>query len=296
MAFEQYIDDFKSTFEDTVSDVKGEVNKFLSGPTKFNAGTLLRYPMTLGSSDYENMPFVLFMITSLQYENQTPDKKIEIGNGTFMSVNDIKSPRDVKSNIEDFICLYMPNSISISDTARYENMKAEGLIASMFSEDGLTLKDFQTALQKQIASALGGVGKELLKGADVQSPKEFMTYSSPAIREFAFTYKFMPKSYQESKNVEEIIKRFRRAMYPIQASDYRYSIPNSFSITFNNVQGVTKIPQVILTSCQVNYNPTNPTYLSDPNSPTGNRPAEIDLTLSFQEIEAIHRRLVEEGY
>ena len=307
--YSQYIDDFKDTFDSNVNEAKAKVKSFLDGPKKFSAGpSLLRYPSELGSSDYEDMPFMLFMVKKMEYNARSAERyktaknpNNPFGQPTRIPLPPVLSPRDITSKAEDYICLYMPNSISFSDTAKYEIQSASGLLSTLLGGGDLGMGDLKVALQKTAKDVLkqlggGGVSKELFQGQDVQSPREFVTFQAPSLREFSFTYKFMPKSLKESENVEKIIKTFRYAMYPLASpSGYKYTIPNSFSISFNNVNGMNKLPEVVLTSCQVNYNPTNPTYLSN-GQPNSNRPSEIDMTLSFQEVEAIDKNLVDLGY
>lgn len=137
------------------------------------------------------------------------------------------------------------------------------------------------------------------------------------LREYAFQFKFLPKSEKEAKEVEKIIKHFRVHAYPdiIEVGNFAagYKYPNLFRIsvyvdleqTFEEsdeegnkntftLTGRTrvgnKMKDCYLRSVSTNYNPSSMAFHPD------GRPVEIDLSLSFVEEVTINRQDVEEGY
>lgn len=137
------------------------------------------------------------------------------------------------------------------------------------------------------------------------------------LREYAFQFKFLPKSLKEAREVEKIIKQFRVHAYPdiIEmgplAAGYKY--PNLFRIAvyveqqdevigFDDegneyTESVTRRKRVgnrmkdcYLRSVSTNYNPSSMAFHPD------GRPVEIDLSLSFVEEVTVNRKDIEEGY
>ena len=137
------------------------------------------------------------------------------------------------------------------------------------------------------------------------------------LREYAFQFKFLPKSQKEAEIVEKIIRTFRTYSYPEVidmgpvAAGYKY--PDLFSISVyveqkNIVEKVdeegnktevedvkqilvgNKIKNCYLRSVSTNYNASSMAFHPD------GRPVEIDLSLNFVEEETISRRDVKDGY
>ena len=137
------------------------------------------------------------------------------------------------------------------------------------------------------------------------------------LREYAFQFKFLPKSQKEAEVVEKIINKFRTYSYPevIEmgpvAAGYKY--PDLFRIAVyvehddeiigfdyegnEYTETVTRrkrvgnrIKDCYLRSVSTNYNASSMAFHPD------GRPVEIDLALNFVEEETISRRDVERGY
>lgn len=142
------------------------------------------------------------------------------------------------------------------------------------------------------------------------------------LREYAFQFKFLPKSQKEAEVVEKIINKFRTYSYPevIEmgpvAAGYKY--PDLFRIAVyvehtekvlmsgdigdiaeskETTEMVTRrkrvgnrIKDCYLRSVSTNYNASSMAFHPD------GRPVEIDLALNFVEEETISRRDVKDGY
>lgn len=143
------------------------------------------------------------------------------------------------------------------------------------------------------------------------------TFRGVNLREFTFQFKFLPKSQDEAREVEKIIKHFRVHSYPEiislgpVAAGYKFPslfrisvyVENTESITSTGengeevVESVTKRKRVgnrmkdcYLRSITTNYNPSSMTFHSD------GRPVEIDLSLNFAEEVPLSRKDIEAGY
>ena len=142
------------------------------------------------------------------------------------------------------------------------------------------------------------------------------------LREYAFQFKFLPKSQKEAEVVEKIINKFRTYSYPEVidmgpvAAGYKYPDLFRIAVYVEHTEKVLKsgdigdiaeseettemvtrrkrvgnrIKDCYLRSVSTNYNASSMAFHPD------GRPVEIDLSLNFVEEETISRRDVEEGY
>ena len=133
------------------------------------------------------------------------------------------------------------------------------------------------------------------------SPNLRTTFKGVAIRDFAYNFKFLPKSPAESAAVQDIIKYFRFHAYPNQIpadSAYAFALeyPNMFRIKLlSGAQGKYKHIGTPIKLCYIRtinhvYNATSQTLHAD------GSPTEIDLNLTFTEYKAQTRKdLLMEG-
>ena len=131
------------------------------------------------------------------------------------------------------------------------------------------------------------------------NPNIRTNFNGVAVREFSFSFKFIPCSREESLAVKSIIKFFRFHSYPEEISSFGsfsvgFEYPNMFKIRllsnagnkhFKNIG--TPIKLCYCKSVSATYNATNP-VLHEDGSPT-----EIDLALNFTEYKAQTRKDIE---
>ncbi len=151
------------------------------------------------------------------------------------------------------------------------------------------------ALQRTAAAMNGTAGNaaSLAFGVTV-NPNARTVFKGVNIREFAFQFKFIPKSSLEAKEVEKIIKRFRSYAYPdtinIAGVNAGYKYPHMFELDlfYENESGVkkrvgTKMKKCHLKAISTNYNSSSMAFHPD------GYPVEIDLSLSFVEERTLNR-------
>ena len=151
------------------------------------------------------------------------------------------------------------------------------------------------ALQRTAAAmnATTGNAASLAFGVTV-NPNARTVFKGVNIREFAFQFKFIPKSSLEAKEVEKIIKRFRSYAYPdtinIAGVNAGYKYPHMFELDlfYENEAGVkkrvgTKMKKCHLKAISTNYNSSSMAFHPD------GYPVEIDLSLSFVEERTLNR-------
>lgn len=227
----------------------------------------------------------------------------------------------------DVIDLYLPMGLAYRDNVTYENFDLGGVGAAMEAGLGFAesmMKGTTSMIQNitgrgagtenvarlagvQLASKFGNFGAEAaavqkLAGGVTLNPNTRVLFKQPNIREFAFTFKFVASSAEESAVVNEIVKTFRRELYPssidVPVGDATISLgyvfPKKFDIQFvydgKQIPGLAKIKPCYLRDVSTTYNASSMAMHSDGNF------LEIDMTLSFQETRALTRADVEAGY
>lgn len=267
-------------------------------------GIIARYPNSVEQTDD---PFVLFTKHRAKYNNRGNTARVDM-------------------ITTDHVSLYMPMGFAINDQAVFETAAtgvlggAASAVISGADPTNVTRADVTAVAMNSaeqlgtaaggiissrvggiVGAILGGIGAGTVAQAAAQeyskkaqlsvNPREFMLYKSPGMRNFSFRFRFIPDSEGESKVAEEIVKWFRRGMYPTAAGQYSFNFPDAFQIEIKNMQGIPKLPEVFLESCSVTFNPNSMSYFKQ-----NNRPVEINLSLEFKELQPITRENINEGF
>lgn len=273
------------------------------------------YPSKLGQAD---QPYVLFTRHKPVYDGLDSRKK--------------QTAITPVSNI----AMYIPLNFNVSDSIQYDNAATgligavtgaamNGTPSDLVPEGGIDLQNadakalatkvvpaLTTAATAAIGKVFSGKGIGTLVGAaagavggneiqqevyrktqSVVNPRQFGLFKAPNMRNFSFDFRFVPENMNESNATKDIIKEFRTAMYPeLSETGLAYTFPDAFTIRFNNVgDGMVKLPEVVCTGATVTYNPNAMSYFT-----RNGHPVEINLSLQFQELQPIHRKMVEEGF
>jgi len=230
------------------------------------------------------------------------------------------------SRTNDAIILYMPPSILANYAAQYKNTElganvgqAAGMAskADMSSVGGIVdlIKGAAGMGAHQVERAgLGAIGAAL--GGDLNSARDKLsnraqnnfleaTFTGLDFRKFSFSWKFTPKSPQEAKQVQQIIKKFKFHMLPeIRGGDHGrwFTTPAEFDLFYmfrgDENTWINKIHTCVLLNMEVNYAPNGyQTFrpIEDPNN-TGAPPTEIDMKLDFQETKLVTKEDVNQGF
>jgi hypothetical protein len=222
------------------------------------------------------------------------------------------------------VSIYLPLALAFRDTVGYDNMDIGGMgaAAQMGLQSGTgALAEMIDAGMKTLSSGLtGSGGKDMAKlgavklaskgpdeiagafkaaGRVTSNPNTRVLFKQVNLREFAFTFKFLPTSQKEAEECKEIIKFFRTELYPEDISiplgnssiSIGYKFPNRFQldVLYDGEYVANKIKPVYLRDVNVTYNSTSMSFHSDGNF------SEIEMSLSFQESRTLNRKDVEEG-
>ena len=232
------------------------------------------------------------------------------------------------------IKLYMPQALQIADTVNYDAVDlglAGGAGLTAMNEGGGLLNAVGSALGEQAKSfgQLFGLGSamgitataeaarvataraaaklpaDMRNAANIAlqvkvNPNTRSTFTGVGVRNFSFTYEFIPTSQQEAETVQKIIRRFREELYPqaIPQEAFEagfplgYEFPNLFEIKFMHGSKDLPIPQPLLSylrGVNVTYNPTSASFHRD------GQPNAIQMSLNFQEFRSMNKQDVMAG-
>jgi len=237
---------------------------------------------------------------------------------------------------EPVIDMYFPLTMQFNDNAQYDNAElgaigasAEALVRSgagaLASVVGAANQGVESIFDlmkgnKQLTEAalrvgaaraidLGsflnsGVANALrLTNRAIVNPNVRALFKGVSLREFTFQFKMIPESQQEAAIAQQIVKHFRRNMYPSTfpvnindavSADLGYQFPNLFQINFKYKGGENlRIPRMqlcYLRNVSTTVNPTGGTFRRD------GQPNEIDLTLSFVEYRTLNKKDIKDGF
>lgn len=222
--------------------------------------------------------------------------------------------------IDTAIGLYMPNEITTSYTSDYgaTNLGVAGDLAvgayNVGMAEGGSKRELISRITDTIGRGLGNVAAgttETLTGVNVQDTKKAMTFemknpytevlfNGVQNRTFSFTFRFIPRSQDEQREVKTIIEtlKFHRAPEYVKSGVQQYSywkVPSEFDIQFLH-RGVEnpwlfKISTCALTNLVVNHSGDGQFAIHDDGSPV-----ITDVNLEFIELESLTKERIQEGF
>lgn len=226
------------------------------------------------------------------------------------------------------IKLYMPQAINIMDQVQYNNASlgpsgaaglaavnagnsfmsgaraffddALGFIGDALSASGTRNDLSRLALNRAVQATPTGSQANAAASIGFQvtvNPNTRVLFEGVTIREFAFTFDFMPVSKEEAETVNQIVKFFRTELYPStigrkEGVPIGYNFPHVFEIKFRVGQKNAPMPQphlCYLRNVQSSFNPGSMSFHADGN------PTHTQLTLNFTEFRTLSKEDIEEG-
>ena len=124
-------------------------------------------------------------------------------------------------------------------------------------------------------------------GGTILNPNLELLFKGPQLRNFPFTYLFLPREKGEADQVIGIIRTLKENMTPRIQSNFFLKSPNVFSVEY--LKGGTPHPYLnriklcALRSCNVEYAPLG-TYATFPDG----MPHAVRMTLQFTELDPVY--------
>jgi len=223
----------------------------------------------------------------------------------------VLSPTKFK-RLKDVVTLHVEDRPSVKYGVKYNN-KSLGILAGFAASTASAKDTFKNnigeaaalglAQAAKIPNAIGGATLADLLGAaaGVQiNPYNEVLFESIDYRTFSFRYRFFPKSEKETRNVKNIIDKFKEHMHPeLTSSGFFYIYPSEFDIVYYFVdeKGDTKenvyfhrIGNCVLTDMGVEYGGDSFSTFSN------GAPTQVNLTLTFREVELLTKREMQRGF
>lgn len=215
--------------------------------------------------------------------------------------------KDTTYRISDAIALYVDGPPTVKYSMNYANKELGSLLGALSG----SVLDSQSGLKAsaEVGAALGASLAKLpgaFGAADVASalssssatalnPFKEVVFESVDFRSFAFKYKFFPKNKKESEDVYNIIALFKEHMHPEISSGKMFFIyPSEFQITYyyggDENSYFHRFRPCALESMDVSYGGEQFSSFKD------GAPTEINVSLTFRELEVITKNMVREGY
>ena len=131
----------------------------------------------------------------------------------------------------------------------------------------------------------------------VANPYKEQLFKNMGFRSFGFSYKFNPRNKNELDSVMEIIQLFKYHMHPeIDPSRLFLIYPSEFNIEYRykgvRNEYIHKISTCALTNVRVTYGSSDFTTFSG----TGGAPSEINLDLTFSELETLSNNRIGQNW
>jgi hypothetical protein len=224
--------------------------------------------------------------------------------GTAMATSDLLR-KDTTYRISDAIALHVDGPPTVKYSMNYANKElgtllgalSGGVIDNIFGLGG----EAGAAMGASLAKLPGAMGAadvaSAMSAASATSLNPFRetVFESVDFRSFAFKYKFYPKNKVESDAVYNIINTFKFHMHP-EMSDGKFFFiyPSEFDITYyfgsQENEYFHKFATCVLESMDVSYGGDQFSSFRD------GSPTEINMSLTFRELEILTKQMITEGY
>ena len=305
------------------------VHRALAG-SNFSPGQLI-YPEDL--TDYDQGHFVQFFINeqanaNISFSGGSPSavKTTSYGGGGGTSTLSVK--RAPTKRVASSIAMYMPAQVSLSQDAKYGEVEIGAATAAAIAaykgyQDGgdfsasavsamgafgdVAKESGAEALKTALDTAAGGAKASIdISRGKVTNNRMEMVFEGVTRRSFSFSFKMMPKSEAEAKNVDRIVNTFRFYMAPsfdgAADTSRTFIVPATFDIEYHFRGGqnafLNRIATSVLESCNVTYGGERVQFFRPTTGVNGRGapPVETNIELTFKELEVITREKIVEGF
>lgn len=204
--------------------------------------------------------------------------------------------------MREVIALYVPNEMSVRYSANWGAEDLAGSNALAAISENIPLGPNQVGAGASYAAGLAlktpGVGGLVSKASGTAAnPKKEQLFQEVDFRTFNFNYQFFPRSSQESRNIQEIIKTFKLHMHPEfrDAYHFLYIYPSEFDIYYyqNGKENMNlhRHTSCVLTDMTVTYSPqgTFSTFADG-------MPTQINVSMTFKELALLSKETIQDGF
>ena len=230
-----------------------------------------------------------------------------------------------RSRLDTAIAMYMPAQVQVSYGAQYTDTQVSGLAGAIGQavgdmSGGMSLSDTYNKVIPMVTEGLQKTalmkGAELLDGLGITGTREAIEIGRAEViadrmqlafkgvdrRQFTYQFKMIPRNSREADEIKKIIHAFKFNMMPEYAEGIKrdtLNYPATFEIEYH-YRGkentyLNRVSECFLEKMDVTYGGDR--YKTfDPHNNEGAPPVETSISLTFKEIEIMHRKKVNEGF
>jgi hypothetical protein len=225
--------------------------------------------------DLETRKAVLYLPGALQFQDNVEYTNVDLGIVGQAARNAMQNPNATGRAVLGAVTgNMMPDFQSIQDAFNM-GLRSEGAQVAALRLTNKLSPEVQGAIETTTGIALNPNRRSTLRGIGV--------------RQFRFTFKMIPESPEEAREVKQIVQFFREEMYPDTSDDALQAalrFPSKFQIRmeYDGKKVATNILPCFLANVDVVYNSTGMSFHTDGEF------QETDLSLSFIEERALTKR------
>ena len=271
---------------------------------------ILKYPSNLTSDQAQY--WVQFDI------NVQQKSKIKFGSTAYSTeplgrsdeFSTMSVPRAPTKKLGSSICLYMPSQIELSHKSSYGEAEIGLAVATALGGvkaiqgQGFDVKKLLDQGGEEVKKALTGVleatiapgaqaAQQIIDGKITNNRTE-MKFEGIDRRSFQYTFRLLPKTSDEAREIEEIVTLFRYHSMPefegSSGSGRTMVIPSTFNITYHPNIHLHRIGECALEGVDVKFGGDRPQFFKD------HQPVETQLTLTFKELDIVTKEKVAIGF
>lgn len=189
-------------------------------------------------------------------------------------------------------------SAALNAAARLGPGAASAGLAARVTSGSLTAAALGAVSADNIGQSLGALSQNATRVTT--APNERTLFEKVNLRGHQFTFKMIAQNEAEAKEIKNIVKFFRKELYPeaITVVDggppFAYEFPNVFQIqvkSLGDYNPAFKFGRCYLEGVDTSFNSSASGMYE------GKEYMEVDISLKFREISALHKGLVrDEGY
>ena len=177
------------------------------------------------------------------------------------------------------------NSTISNITTQFEQLKGGGA-----GLGGPALRQGGIQAVNQLVTGQDGAQLLAMSRGKVFNPNVELLYTNPTLRTFNFTFKFVPKSREESLIVNQIIFNFKKWSSPKALSSGMLEVPHVWEIKYMTAgranKNMNQFKRAACSNVSVVANPQTSMHVAHDDG----MPIEVVLGLNFKEVDIVTRQ------
>ena len=215
---------------------------------------------------------------SVNYTDDSMNSLIGAGLGSVEGIMKGVGPAVLRGDFGTAGKIFVEQSEGGLKASGIDLQNAQDIATKYFASQAVNLFGANVSINQLLARESG----------QVFNPNMELLFNGPTLRNFNFTFKMMPRSADESEEIKQIIRFFKRGMAPKAGSGNLFlKTPNVFELRYRQGNGehqfLHRFKQCFLENISVNY--TGEGVYATYGDGT---PVSMEMTLAFKELAPIY--------